>query len=279
MFIICNAEGYSTSRSILSSIPFELILPAIYVYVVYSKNCTVENALSELPDYPYFKTELYQPTDKPKQIPFDEDNKTDQLLKKYLLNAYTHGRSQISGYIRYGCVILAFICLFFLSAYVSEAAKAGKASQYEPGKLYDESEYLILNVDTSDPVNTAFISDKNMWVKLAGDGKYISVVGSHSYLNDLKVQKTSLLTVKTIQPDDLSFRYEVLCLPVLKTSVSELNEDSRNYLQSITIDNICVKIVNKDFAEDMILYLTLGILILAAVYLLSDVLLSKFSRS
>ena len=86
MFIICNSEGYSTSHSIISNIPFELILPAIYVYVVYSKNCTVENALSELPDYPYFKTELYQPSDKPEQLPFDEDNKTDQLLKKYLLN-------------------------------------------------------------------------------------------------------------------------------------------------------------------------------------------------
>ena len=162
---------------------------------------------------------------------------------------------------------------------MSEAAKAGKAVQYEPGKIYDESEYLILSVDTSDPVNTAFISDKNMWIKLADSKKYISVVGSHSYLNDLKAQKSSLLTVKTIKPDDLSFHYEVLCLPVLKTSVSELNEDSRNYLQSITIDNICVKIVNKDLTEDMILYLTLGILLLAAVYLLSDILLSKFSRS
>ena len=278
MFIICNAEGYSTSRSIISDIPFELILPAIYVYWVYSKNCTVEKALSELPDYPYFKTELYQPTDKLEPIPFDEDNKTDQLLKKYLLNAYTHGRFQISGYIRYGCVILAFICLFFLAGSVSEAAKAGKAVQYEPGKIYDESKYLVLNVDISDPVNTAFISDKNMWIKLADSEKYISVVGSHSYLNDLKAQKTPLLTVKTIKPDDLSFRYEVLCLPVLKTSVSELNEDSKNYLQSITLDNICVKIVNKDLAEDMVLYLTLGILLLAAVYLLSDVLLSKFSR-
>ena len=278
MFIICNAEGYSTSRSIISDIPFELILPAIYVYFVYSRNRTVEKALSELPDYPYFKTELYQLTDKPEPIPFDEDNKTDQLLKKYLFNAYTHGRSQISEYIRCGCVILAFICLFFLAGSVSEAAKAGKAVQYEPGKIYDESEYLILNVDTSDPVNTAFISDKNMWIKLADSEKYISVVGSHSYLNDLKAQKSSLLTVKTIKPDDLSFHYEVLCLPVLKTSVSELNEDSRNYLQSITIDNICVKIVNKDLTEDMILYLTLGILLLAAVYLLSNVLLSKISR-
>ena len=117
-----------------------------------------------------------------------------------------------------------------------------------------------------------------MWIKLADSEKYISVVGSHSYLNDLKAQKSSLLTVKTIKPDDLSFHYEVLCIPVLKTSVSELNEDSRNYLQSITIDNICVKIVNKDLTEDMILYLTLGILLLAAVYLLSDVLLSKISR-
>lgn len=269
LLMLRNLSDYKATDIIIDVIPIEIIVPMIYSYSVCFRNRILENALSVLPDYPYFKTELYKIGDNVEYTPFDDESKEDVLLKKNLIAVYTHNKSLISQIVRFSSVaIILMLIIIFLNG-ISEIRNIGKYDKYICGDIYSYSKVLQVDVDISNENPVCWMSENRIWVKLLNENKYISLTGDEKDLNSVSDSDIKSLIVKTVKADSHSFNYDVLSRPIFGIFASELSANQKEEIREIAVSNVCFKYINYERVQNKVIFSILGIILLVGVYMFS----------
>ncbi len=254
-------------------------IPNMIAHFILYRSELIENSLSELVDYPYFKTELYKPGETAGYVEFS-NSQQDKFLKSALYSTEISDYSKAARIIkRVSLGVLAFGMITLVTS-TTELLKLKSAEILKLGTTYSDGEYVEFEVEnyfTGEAVEN-YGKIISYWVNVSGTDKYLYIKTGKRLFSEIKqISSPVLLKGKVTTLNDSSMYYDAVSIKLFGDENISY-DDKIKKSKEVCFNNFQVVVKNQNDTADKILSWVIVIFISIGVYAITDIVMKrKFS--
>ncbi len=251
-----------------------LFYPIIFIHIRVIKNEYIEEKLSSMKDYPYFSLDIYKPDELDENNEFNNDT-GDRLLKTAMLDARTENRSKKIRIAKLCTCAAIVVCLSVFLNSQSTIYKLKNTETFLPDKTYTKQIYINVDVIPATIEHAVVGEGRNFWIRVNDTEQYIYIRCSNAEYKTLSGNKPINIKGKINFASEGELENRSLCKPVLNTIYTDLDNEQKAFLDSITNRDLYIKMMDEDIVHNKSFYSIIITLILASIYILLIILPRK----
>ena len=255
-----------------------MFFPNMIAHFILYRSELIENSLSELVDYPYFKTELYKPGETAGYVEFS-NSRQDKFLKSALRSTEISSYSKVARIVKYVSLGVIALGMITLVTSTTELFKLNSAESIKPGTTYSNGEYIEFEVENyfAGEAVEDYGRIVGYWVCISGTDKYLYIkTDKRLFLESKQLSSPVLLKGKVTTLNDSSMYYNVVGTKLLGEDAS--NDDKIKKAKEVCFNNVQIIVKDTYDMTDKILTWVIAVFTGIGVYAITDIIMKrKFS--